>query len=750
MRLFAATIFVSAFLLFQVQPLIGKYILPWFGGSPGVWTTCLLFFQTLLLGGYAYAHFISTRLRPRQQALVHLVLLCLSLAWLPIIPDAGWKPGPGAEPITRILLLLTVSLGLPYLTLSATGPLLQRWFSLAHPGVPPYRLYSLSNAGSLLALLSYPFLFEPMLTRSAQGFAWSIGLVIFAGLCGACAWRIRKLPVPVDTTDPMVGAAEKTDVVVPSTDRFMWIALPAVASMLLLATTNKLCLDVAVVPFLWVVPLSLYLLSFILCFDHPRWYSRSLFGALFAIGCGTVCYFLSQRSLHLTIQIAGYSLTLFAGCMLCHGELHRLRPASSRLTHYYLSIASGGAIGSLLVAIVAPLVLSDYYELQISLVLLVYLIGVVSLLYRSRSLPCGIAAGVLALMVVVPALRAGGVTLGDWINSLGWQLKIFYAQYWKEMLAGYILLVVCLRNGWRIGTGEWRRGMSAFPLIMTLLLGSIFTVQIINDRHNLVESVRNFYGSLKLRQYNEARPEDHYYLLSHGETTHGTQFIHAPASGWPTTYYGATSGVGRAINALPGIRHIGVVGLGAGTMAVYGRPGDTMRFYDINPAVVSIAHERFSYLRNSAASVDIALGDARLTLEDELRRGEVRKFDLLVLDAFSSDAIPVHLLTREAMAVYLKHLRPGGIIAVHISNRYLNLEPVVEGLARFYALKSAAVVDDPPDEDWWLYSTDWILLSRDQGIFDSPEIRDSIEAHIPKARMVNWTDDYASLLKIIK
>ncbi len=749
MRLFAITIFLSAFLLFQVQPLIGKYILPWFGGGPGVWTTCLLFFQTVLLGGYAYAHVISTRLKPRNQAWVHLGLLVVALVWLPINPGVNWKPAPGAEPVTSILLLLSACIGVPYLTLSATGPLLQRWFSLAHPDVPPYRLYSLSNVGSLLALLSYPFAIEPFLPRSLQGHAWSGGFVVFALVCGVCAWRIRGFAVAPENASGGAGVAEAESATGPL-NQFMWMALPAVASMLLLAVTNKLCLDVAVVPFLWIVPLALYLLSFILCFDHPRWYSPGFFSALFALGCGVICYFLTLRSVHLPLQVTGYALTLFAACMLCHGELFRLRPGSRQLTRYYLFIAAGGAVGSLLVAVVAPLVLPDYFELQIGLTLLVYLIGVLSLLYRSKSLASGVAAGVLASIVAVPALRASGTNFIEWIFSFVIQLGFFFRQYWGEILFGFILLVVCFREGRRIGTGPWRRGNSAFPLVMTFLIGSIFTVQITDDRHNLIESVRNFYGTLKLRQYNATEPANHFYLLSHGETTHGLQFVNEPRRGQPASYYGATSGVGRAIDLLPGNRRIGVVGLGSGTLAVYGRPGDTVRFYDINPAVVPIARDRFTYIEHSAARVDIILGDARLSLEDELRRGESQQFDLLALDAFSSDAIPVHLLTREAMAIYLQHLKPSGILAVHVSNRYLNLKPVVAGLVRHFALESLIVSDDPPSEQWWQYGSDWILVTKDRKFLKAREFADATEIQEEHPKVVEWTDDYASLAAVVK
>lgn len=749
MSLFAATIFLGAFLLFQVQPLIVKYILPWFGGGPGVWTTCLLFFQTLLLGGYAYAHFVSTRLRPKHQAALHVAILVISLAWLPIVPAESWKPGPGTEPVTRILLLLFASLGLPYLALSATGPLLQRWFHLAYPNRSPYRLYSLSNAGSLLSLVSYPFLIEPLLSRQTQGWIWSAGLGVFVLVCGACAWRMRTV-----TGAPASGEASSFSNESPpkpaTLDQCMWLLLPALASVLLLATTNKLCLDVAVVPFLWVAPLGLYLLSFILCFDHPRWYSRRVFAAVIAVSCGAVCYFLTQRSVHLWVQIAGYSVMLFAACMVCHGELHRLRPAPAHLTRFYLFIASGGAVGSLLVAVVAPLVLSDYFELQIGLVLLVYLIGAVSLVYRSRELATGFAAGALGVIVAVPALRASGITIGDWIFSFGHQLHIFYAQYWKEIFFGLVLVAVCFRSGWRIGTGGWRRGMSAFPLVMTFLLGSLFMVQIVDDRRNVVETVRNFYGTLKVREYNKTDLSSHFLLLSHGETTHGLQFMNPPRRNLPTTYYGATSGVGRVLDFFPGARRIGLVGLGAGTLAVYGRPEDTFRFYDINPAVISMAQRRFTYLSQSAATVEIVLGDARLQLEAEIQRENPHLFDVLALDAFSSDAIPVHLLTREAMAIYLRHLRPDGVVAIHVSNRYLNLKPVVEGLAKDFNLSVATVSDYPPDEKWWLYASDWLLLTKNQLVLQSPEIRDAAEPPAENPPVVEWTDDYASLWRIVR
>jgi hypothetical protein len=375
----------------------------------------------------------------------------------------------------------------------------------------------------------------------------------------------------------------------------------------------------------------------------------------------------------------------------------------------------------------------------------------ISFFRRSRSLAIGTAAGTLFATLAVPAIRAGtdGPAL-EWMLSFARQIRVFYAGYWLESLAGLVIMIVCLREGGRIGTGEWRRRMCAFPLNMTVLLGIIFTLQIHNDQHNVVVRERNFYGAIKIRLYNDGDPAFSFLLLAHGETTHGLQFLLEPLSRRATTYYGVTSGVGHVLSHLPGPRQVGLVGLGAGTLAAYGRSGDTFRFYDINPAVVTLAQKRFSYLRQSAAKVEIVVGDARLSMEDEVRRKVAQPFDLLVLDAFSSDAIPVHLLTREAMAIYLQHLRPGGVIAVHISNRYLRLRPVVEGLAAHYGLASVAVTDEPPDSDWWSYATNWVLLSKDPAALAAAGVRDVTEAMDESEKHVDWTDDHASLFGILK
>ncbi|AOS43281.1 hypothetical protein Verru16b_00324 [Lacunisphaera limnophila] len=748
MLLPAFTIFTGAFLLFQIQPLMGKYLLPWFGGGPGVWTTCLLFFQTLLLGGYAYAHWLSSAFPPRRQAVIHLTLLAASLAFLPVIPGTGWKPEGQDEPVGRILLLLLTTVGLPYLVLSATGPLVQRWFSLLHPGTSPYRLYALSNAGSLLALLTFPFVFEPLAPRASLAWAWSAGLIVFATLCGALAWRLRGLPtIQAPDIAPQIPTPAPA-----ATDRLLWFVLPALASLLLVATTNKICLDIAAVPFLWVLPLAVYLFTFILCFDHPRWYSRRLWAALLTAGCGATVRCVQDATISLPVQVGVYVTTLLAAGMVCHGELHRLRPTAARLTGYYLTIAAGGAAGSIFVALLAPLLFADYRELQLGLVLLLYFTGVVCLLYRSRSLALGVALGALAVPFVVPALQAeAGRGAAAWFGSWAMECYLFCREHLLAIGAGLVLIAVGLRHGARIGTGGWQRRMGAVPLLLAVLLGVVFVRQAQHDGRNVLAAARNFYGAYKILLYNENDLLGRCFMLSHGGIVHGLQFGHFEYAGWPTSYYGATSGVGRALDSIPGERRIGLVGLGAGTLAAYGRPGDVFRFYEIDAAIVGVARTHFSFLRRTPATVEIALGDARLTLEDELRRGDSQPFDLLILDAFSGDAIPIHLLTREAMALYLARLKPGGLIAVHISNRHLDLRPVVEGLARHHGLHIVNISDQVEKRDWWLYDSSWMLLSADPDKLAAEAISSAAEEPPDAtATYVDWTDDHASLFEILK
>ncbi|MBI5382817.1 MAG: fused MFS/spermidine synthase [Opitutae bacterium] len=753
MPAYALTIFTGAFLLFQVQPLIGKYILPWFGGSPGVWTTCMLFFQMLLLGGYAYAHFTTQHLKPKKQAYLHLLLLGLSLALLPITPAESWKPTIAGDPTWRILALLTVSLGLPYFVLSSTGPLLQQWFGQTHPGASPYRLYALSNAGSLLALLSYPFYFESAFTRQAQANLWAMGLGAFVLGCGYCAWRFRKLS-GADT--PAAARVEETPAPAPTwSDRIYWIALPAVASLLLLATTNKLCQDVAVIPFLWVLPLSLYLLTFIICFDNPRWYGRPAFGLLLTLGVASVCHLLfAGFKATLAQQIVGYSATLFVGCMFCHGELYRLKPHPRHLTSFYLLISAGGALGGLLAALVAPAVFNSFLELHVSLWALGILAAALCLKNRSLPLLWALLAGVWGATLLVPVLR---LTASSWYTGTAmafWQeLKGFYSEQWWGISLLALLTLGCFGDLRRVFVRAWRPRTGSFAVTLALLLGAILLVQVKDSDRLAIVGCRNFYGVLAVFEYDKANPDEHYFVLQHGKITHGLQFADPVKSAWPTSYYGRNSGIGLALDNLPERpegRRLGLVGLGTGSLATYGLAGDRLRIYEINPQVEQLARSHFTYLERCAARIDVVMGDARLSMETELRRRELQQFDLLALDAFSSDAIPVHLLTREAFAVYLEHLRPGGVIAVHISNRYLDLLPVVHNLAQHFDLGMAAIADDHED-DWWLYATTWVLLTKNRAWLASDVLKQATEA--PRENMPAiplWTDDYASLYPILK
>ncbi len=744
---YAFTIFTGAFLLFQVQPLIGKYLLPWFGGTPGVWTTCLLFFQVLLLGGYAYAHFSSTRLKPRGQAILHLLLLAAALLLLPIVPAESWKAHVAGNPVGHILLLLTVTIGLPYFVLSATGPLMQHWFSGANPGVSPYRLYALSNIGSLLALLSYPVLFEVKFSRHAQATLWSGGLGFFAVCCGYCAVRRWR---HTGDAGPAADAATSAAPPAPWSDKVLWLGLPAIASALLLATTNKLCQEVAVIPFLWVLPLALYLLTFIVCFDHARWYRPGLFAALFVAGVALVCQLLDTgTAAPLWLQVAGYSTALFVACMVCHGELYRLKPAVGELTAFYLFIAAGGALGGVLVAVVAPAVFDDFHELQIGLWLLALALAAVAIRQHSRALARGMGAGAMIGTLIVPLIRAQGRhskgVLDEFVTFYGVNAGLI-----AVALAALIVCLVDIRR-WAVER-EWQPRMAGLVMLAVAGIGAIFVVQSHGDRDaKIVRASRNFYGALKVFDYFPDEPSEHYRLLMHGATTHGLQFVDADKAGLATTYYGVHSGVGLAIRALPADRgrRIGLVGLGTGTLASYGRAGDYLRIYEINSAVQRLAHDPFTYLKNCPARVDVIMGDARLSMERELAAAHSQQFDVLALDAFSSDAIPVHLLTREAVAIYLRELKPDGVLAVHISNRYLDLEPVVDTLAGEFGLKAVSISDD--ELDWWAYASTWILVSKNEALLASDEIKDAADA-VPKQPppVVLWTDDHASLYEILK
>lgn len=691
--LYAAAVFVSAFLLFQVQPLISRYILPWFGGTPAVWTTCMLFFQVTLFAGYAYAHFAAARMSPWTQCLMHLLLLGGALATLPIIPDAAWKPTGEEQPIWQIVSLLAATVGLPFFVLSTTGPLLQHWFSRTEPGRSPYRLYALSNVGSLLALLSYPFVVEPLLPTTTQARYWSWGFVAFAGVCALAALRmVSKFYAMRDesTVAASIAESESGGAQVGLSPGFgrvlLWFALAMVPSVLLLAITNQVCMDIASVPFLWVVPLSLYLLSFILCFDSDKWYSRRMFVPMAFVLCGGVAAALiGGAGVELWLQLFVNFGALFVIAMVCHGELVRLKPDPKHLTAFYLIISAGGAAGGLFAGVLAPLVFRMYLELHIGLV----------------------AFGLLCLIVLFRDLNYPRFQL--WPPSAG-------SLAWFTMFNATLAIAVAVG------------------------------VHVQRDTTYAVSVSRNFYGVLRvLEKSDPENPEDDMRELMHGRILHGMQFPHESRRHLPTTYYSHASGIGRILDSRPDEqpRRVGLVGLGAGTLATYAEPGDVFRFYDINPEVVRLARTYFTYLDDCQGEVQISLGDARLSLENE----ENQQFDVLALDAFSSDAIPIHLLTIEAAEIYLRHLKPRGVLAVHISNRHFNLRPVVDAIADHFHLASATIEAEGDEEPGDSVSV-WVLLCRELEPLTANLILETALDQQPK-RIV-WTDDRSNLVEVLR
>ena len=762
MPAFALTIFIGAFLLFQVQPLIGKYILPWFGGGPGVWTTCMLFFQMLLLGGYAYAHVLSRRCRPRTQAIVHLVLLAAALASLPITPNDSWKAHPSGDPTWHILTLLAVSLGLPYLVLAATGPLMQEWFRRTSPTASPYRLYALSNVGSLLALVSYPSYFETHFTRKAQAQFWSWGLLVYAVGCGLCAWRVWRQPVVETGREPEADAGAPRPT---GWQRMLWVCLPACASILLLAVTNKMCQDVAVIPFLWVLPLALYLVSFIICFDSPRWYSRFYYTLALVGAMVAVCVALFEGAdMPIIQQVVIYTVTMFVGCMICHGELYHLRPHPRHLTSFYLLIAAGGAVGGLFVALVAPNVFSNFYELHLSLALTVLLLLLISVGGRAAlsQLRWRILFTLLAPVATYGLDRA--VVAGvDWLrlrdtSSLKPVLSDwgpFEKVHWLVwILAGLAAVGGYFRYRRRDRAVNWHgltcgllgAGLGALVLALGMQVGQSL-------RGSLVTG-RNFYGVLSVFEYLKEDPESHYYLLMHGRITHGLQFASPGRSQMITSYFGPGTGLGLALRQFPRQENqrVGLLGLGVGTVTAYGKPGDYYRVYEINPQVKQIAEKPFSYIAGSQAKVEIVMGDGRLSMENE----PSQNLDFIIMDAFSSDAVPVHLLTKEAFEIYQRHLKSDGVILVNISNRYLDLRPVVENAARAFGFRAHAINHDDGggDDDeggWWLYSSTWMILSKNQAFMDRPALQAAASPPLTEKNDIPlWTDDYTSMFKILQ
>jgi SAM-dependent methyltransferase len=686
--LHALAIFLSAFLLFQVEPLIAKIILPWFGGVAAVWTVCLLFFQIMLLLGYLYAHLLTTHFQPRTQGLVHCGLLAASLFTLPILPKDSWKPMGPEHPALHILWVLALAVGLPFFLLSASTSLLQAWFTKNTKGEGVFRFYALSNAASLLALLSYPTFFEPRLSTLWQARSWSVAFAAAAALCGAIAFMQRGNTARDERISDASRPTWRT--------RFLWIALTACSSALLLAITNHVSQNIAAVPLLWIIPLSLYLLSFILCFERSVWYPRTFFLRLLAVAVGGTAYALSPSYAALPFWLLTllFCAALFVCCMLCHGELARLKPYPSHLTSFYFLSSLGSVIGAVFVALLAPQIFSGFYELHVA-------------------------------------------------------------------LAVCVLLVIVIHRG--DPASPFRQGGSQLPwIVLNALAAAVIVSLFIAARAQPANTrlmVRNFYGVLRvsdevapnvvvLKDGGEPSGQDsRFRRLLNGTISHGLQFLAPERRDQPTSYYGRKSGIGIALQGLGsrGTLRVGVIGLGAGTIAAYGRAGDDYECYEINPLVLRIAQQEFSFLRDSKARVTFELGDARLTLE----RQSPQQFDALAVDAFSSDSIPVHLLTIEAFELYFRHLRRDGILAVHISNRYLNLDSVVAAAARKLG-KDAVLIDSPGDNANGTFVARWVLLANRDVLPGFPDIEKVRRPLTATGGEKLWTDSYSSLFSVLK
>lgn len=690
---FSVTILISAFLLFQIQPMIGKYILPWFGGTSFVWITSLLFFQTILLCGYLYSYLL-TKLPLTSQLVIHSILVLLagitmallfSLWTSPITPGVAMKLPHMYSPVIQVLAILLLSVGLPYFLLATTSTLLQRWFSVLPHQKSPYPLYALSNIGSLLAIGTYPFIIEPFLPLQNQGQIWS---VIFISLCFLLLLCIL-LMFPYNRTVKNISA---NHLVTKTTNRqvFFWLFFPAVSSIVLLAGTHQLTQGIAPIPFLWLMPLGLYLLSFVLCFSERPFYKRNLYAYCFLFTLPFILSMIMQSALlGVFAELCFYAIMLFSCFMICHGELFANKPASDKLNKFYLIMAVGSVIGSLIVAIVAPIFfIGLFWE---------FLLG-------------------LCITTLIAVL----IPITDRQSFLYRRLTLVFINQ-KEMK--YFLITV------------------VFGFYFIFSVGMLLA-----QSREAIGIWRNFYGTLRVLRDEKSKT----LCLLNGKIIHGCQSTNPPDRMKPTTYFGEKS-VGLAVESIRGSTNknirIGIIGLGVGTIAAYGNKGDFIKFYELNPLDVQLAEEYFTYLSDTPATVETVIGDGRLSMEKELAEKKKQNFHLFVVDAFNDDAIPVHLLTKEAFAVYKNHLNKNGIIAVHISNTYLDLTPVVAKAADYHKLH-IRFIDAPPINKLQTRSK-WAFLSADPTVLNTPEIK-KFQLRTGHTPISLWTDDYSNLFQIVK
>ena len=668
-------VFISAFLVFLVQPMVAKILLPYFGGGSAVWTGCLLFFQALLLFGYGYAHFLAKLTSFKTQKLVHASVLLIALlnTWFvfnaPMAFSATVQMNTG--PLVQLLLALTMTVGLPYFMVTTTGPLIQHWVAASGKFDKPYRLYALSNIGSLLALLSYPFIFEPSFSLSSQTLVWSLIFTFFVILYWVYLFNI---------TSQAAAAEHQNSVRVSIKERVIWLVLSATGVIALIATTSAMTQNIPPVPFLWILPLVIYLLSFVITFNYSNWYVRWYWLVLFLVSSLIALFmFFIGSQFDIMTQVVMYSLILLAVCMLCHGELESLKPGTENLTLFYVYMALGGVTGSLFVNLIAVKWFSLYYEFILCLVL---------------------TAGVFIWRLFIPKGR--------------------------------------------VETKRQAYMMSGFTLVTMAGLSTVFFNLDNQYAATDVAKARNFYGILSVKDINNAQHQER--RLVDGTTSHGTQSLIDGEQNIPKSYYRQGTGAHQAIllSTKPS-QKVGVVGLGAGTLAAYGRVGDSYRFYELNPAVKRMAQQYFSYLSDSPANVDIVMGDARQSLQNELQHAQQQNFDVLVIDAFSGDSIPMHLLTEQALELYWQHMAKQGVLAFHISNSHLDLTPVLKAHqqtfnAQTLFIKTAASGTESHDALW-------VLMAKDSNVFNG------LEQYLfwpNDKKSVFWTDNYSDLFSVLK
>lgn len=687
---FAFSIFLGAFLLFQVQPIIGKHMLPWFGGTSSVWITSMLFFQVLLLLGYLYAYFLS-RFSLKVQTTIHLsltiltsgLILYLFFVWRsPITPGIEWKLPGSTSPITQVLQFLLLSVGLPYFLLATTSTVLQNWFGKVHDKQSPYKLYALSNAGSLIGIASYPFLIEPFFSLYTQGFWWAIGFLIYSIAISICCIKLFFVK------EKQIHETKKNLEPVQKKVYGFWLVLSATPSIMLLSITALMTQSIAPIPFLWLLPLGLYLISFIICFSDKQWYWRNFYAYMFLVSGPLALVFTQTSGPTVPISLFIFSAALFSSCMLCHGELYQIRPHVQRLNLFYVYVAFGGAVGGILVGIIAPLFFNGIWEIYIGFYLSLLTAFTVLLRYKD--------------------------------SSVYRNMNFFFFSV-REL---YLFILI------------------GFPLVIFTIA---LTITVISG-YSGTKIFRNFYGVLILAS-KVTKDETTNYLI-HGKIIHGTQHL-GKKRFEPTTYYHKKSGVGLLMQNYPRPKdglQVGLIGLGTGTLAAYGKKGDQYRFYEINPQVVFVAKNYFTYLSDSHAKITVVMGDGRLSLEKEVQEKK-EPLDIIVVDAFSDDAIPVHLLTKEAIAVYLQRLKNDGVIAFHISNNYIDLKHLLFRHAQAQHLSFAFLNTAGENHN---SRSEWVLLTRNKALLTTPAIARATSKDNQYKNITPWTDEYSNIFQILK